>query len=343
VVCNSIKESRSGGSSGEDQNDADRKPNTLDQTRKQLEALIVDDWNSQSNGNQHQIQGTESFNVEHLIQRLLLQQQQQQQQQDSSVNCLQNLDAIFPDTPPLTSAERDRRYAELTYLEDLMSSDNATEDLASLWYSEKGFSAFERLEHADEMMKNGLTVAAEQLLFKALNDYGVHWAEPWNRLATLYYQQDRLEESHTMCQVVLYLKPWHFGALDGIVEVCRQIGNRNEARTWATRALPPLVASTTSFPPFPINGPTNPARARWVENATQQAQEALSHLEHQTQFNFLGNPEDYYNNPQQSITMECSKNEEYGKKQRSAGGEVGKKDDEDEAVTVGEGDSGEWE
>ena len=269
-------------SSNDDQankmNNNDNEKNSLEQTRMQLEALLVDDNDHRTNNEKND----KTYpNIKELIEIL------------KDPSSLQDLDSVLPPPPPLTAAERDRRLAELQLLEQLASSDDAAQDLGMLSYSEKGPSAQERLEQADEMMSSGMVIASEQMLFKLLEDYGIYWVEPLNRLATLYFRQGRLEESYHMCQCVLHLKPWHLGALDGIVEICRLMGNRDEARSWAERRLPNLVAST-SFPPFITDGPANPERARWVHAAIQEAQEALSRLEYQTQRDFLGKAEEYY-------------------------------------------------
>lgn len=204
------------------------------------------------------------------------------------------LDDVHPPTPPLTTAERDRRMAELKMLEQLASSDEATQDLFHLWSSERGRGAQERLWHTEEMLEAGQVIAAENMIMKLIEDYGIlPWVEPLNRLATVYFRQGKFEESYQLCACVLHLKPWHVGALEGIVAASMRIGDRDKARSWAEKGLPKLIAST-SFPPFATTGPANPKRAEWVHDAIQQAQEALSHLEYQTQRDFLGNPEEYY-------------------------------------------------
>jgi tetratricopeptide (TPR) repeat protein len=211
-------------------------------------------------------------------------------------NSNRDLESLLPPPPPLTSTERDRRRVELKLLQDLASSDDTFSTLLDLWASEKGAQAQERLEQADEFLTAGQVIASEQMLLRLIDEYGVYyWVEPLNRLATVYCQQGRFQESYQLCKAVLKLKPWHVGTLEGIVEVCMRLGNRDKARDWASRGLPKLIAST-STPPFPISGPANPQRAVWVYAAIKQAQEALSHLEYQTKRDFLGSPESYYDN-----------------------------------------------
>lgn len=200
---------------------------------------------------------------------------------------------LIPKQPPLTAAERDRRLTEIALLEQLTDSDEALEHLWELWFSERGASAKSRLEQADQALARGQTLAAEKMLRDMIVEYGVYWVEPLNRLATLLYMDGRLQASHQLCLVVLHLRPYHFGALSGIVAVSIGLGKREEARSWAEKRLPSRVAST-SFPPFAENnGPVNPRRTEWVQKAVRQAQEALSRLDYQTQKDF-GKPEAYY-------------------------------------------------
>lgn len=199
---------------------------------------------------------------------------------------------MLPSSPPLTSAERDRRLAEIEMLKGLKDSDDPVQDLWELWFSERGKTAKEQLEQVDRFIAEGQVLAAEKMLRHLIREYGVHWVEPINRLATLKYMDGKLEESHKLCLVVLHLRPYHFGALSGIVAVSIGLGKRDDARRWAEKRLPSLVASS-SFPPFPQDGPQNPRRTEWVQRAVKQAQETLSHLEYQRQKDF-GKPEKYY-------------------------------------------------
>jgi hypothetical protein len=44
------------------------------------------------------------------------------------------------------------------------------------------------------------------------------FADPLAISATLY-MQGRMDEAETLCKIVLSVKPWHFGALSGIVMI----------------------------------------------------------------------------------------------------------------------------
>jgi hypothetical protein len=97
-----------------------------------------------------------------------------------------------------------------------------------------------------------------------IEEYGVYWAEPVNRLATLCYMQGRMEEAETYCKQVLAVKPWHFGALSGMVMIYAGARDSQSARMWASRRIPTFAPS----------GP-NRRRAGWVQHAVREAMESL--------------------------------------------------------------------
>ena len=282
-------------------NNNDSHDNHLEQTRKQLEALLLlvsHDEQATGNTSKNSNNSPNNMDMKEFVQRLT---HPPQRNADGTVDW----DALLPPPPPLTVGARNQRLVELKLLAELSDEhhgDTVRHELEAFWYHQQGKDAQERLAHADELMASGLVIASEQILFKLLQDYHYanihHWVEPLHRLATLYGLQGKLEESYYLLQCVLHVKAWHVGALDDMMEVCLATRRRDEARSWAIRRLPNLVAST-SFPPFITEGPVNPERVRWTEQAVKQAQEALAHLEHQTQRDFLGRPEAYYSSKQQ--------------------------------------------
>lgn len=176
----------------------------------------------------------------------------------------------LPPLPPLTSIERDRRLAEMDLLAELENGDAAIAALWSLWFQERGPDAAKKLAKAEALTSQGPVSwpEAESVLEELIEEYGVHFTEPVNRLATLYYLQDRLEESEKLCNIVLDYKPWHFGALSGIVMVHAGLRNVNAARLWASRRLPT----------FASQGPNN-RRQGWVKRALRDAEESLEEAE----------------------------------------------------------------
>ena len=173
--------------------------------------------------------------------------------------------------PPLTTIGRARLDAEMECLSGLMDSDEPLSDLWTLWFEERGPSAAKELKAAEQLSMNGPQYwdEAETKLRALIEEHGVHWAEPINRLATLMYLQGRLKESKELCEIVLAVKPWHFGALSGVVMVCAGLSDVSGARMWADRRLPPLRP----------DGDTTERRILWVERAVKEALRAEQRAE----------------------------------------------------------------
>jgi hypothetical protein len=186
---------------------------------------------------------------------------------------------ILPETPPITTMDRKRRLTELELLEDLVNGNEAVSVLQEFWVNERGTAAAARLLQAENLSFQPETwPEAEEALLELIATYGVHWAEPVNRLATLYFIQGRLDESEKMCRTVLLVKPWHFGALSGIVLVYSQMQNFVQARHWEVLRLPPLS---------PTLGP-QPRRNEWVKRSARQAKAILANAEQRLQDQFFG-------------------------------------------------------
>jgi hypothetical protein len=204
-------------------------------------------------------------------------------------------DSLLPPLPPLSTIERDRREAEIMLLEKLAADEDAMKELWNLWYSERGGLALARLQQADQLMGDPTSWKdCETSLLQLIDEFSIYFVEPVNRLATLYYLQGKYQEAYQLCRLVLLkLKPWHVGALAGMVQVCINLGDRDEARYWATKRLPNAVAGS-SFPPFDAsNGPENPRRAEWVQEMVNAATQMLEQAEQNNKKRF-GKPEDYY-------------------------------------------------
>mmetsp|Transcript_10480 Transcript_10480/g.14860 ORF Transcript_10480/g.14860 Transcript_10480/m.14860 type:complete len:305 (+) Transcript_10480:190-1104(+) len=187
----------------------------------------------------------------------------------------------LPPPPPLTTIAKERRRTEMHLLSRLSESDDALSDLWSLWFAERGPEAANELLQAEELAGQGPRSwdKAEELLRKIIEDHGVYWAEPVNRLATLMYMQGRLQESRELCELVLTIKPWHFGALSGIVMVFAGLGDPIAARQWAARRLPPIQPTGT-----------NRRRSEWVERAIEDSHHSLVEAEAQLK-NAFGKPD----------------------------------------------------
>jgi hypothetical protein len=199
------------------------------------------------------------------------------------MNDYMQVDDFLPPHPPMTSIERKRKEVEIELLTELQNGDQALTDLWDLWFYERGKDAADKLHYADELTGRGPQGwdEAEQILRELIDEHGVHWAEPVNRLATLYFIQGKLEQSETCCRTVLAVKPWHFGALSGLVMVYAGLHESESARDWAAKRLP-------TFAPV---GP-NRRRDQWVKNAVHQARDKLSQAEHELH-NLFGEQDEY--------------------------------------------------
>merc|ERR1712151_235577 len=105
----------------------------------------------------------------------------------------------------VTSIERDYRRTEINLLLQLkFNNDKPISNLWTLWFSEKGPIAKKELNACDALMTNPTDwTLCETKLLKLIDEYGVYFTEPMNRLATLYHLQGRLGESYKLCQIIL--------------------------------------------------------------------------------------------------------------------------------------------
>jgi hypothetical protein len=139
--------------------------------------------------------------------------------------------------------------------------------LWQLWFDEEGHYARELIDEAAQALDDPLTAGEAPRLSELMTTFP-EWAEPVNRFATLRFLQQRFDESVELCERewprvsqarqrrmpltldtcafdtlarvagVLQLKPWHFGALSGIVMCHVKLDNLGEAKAWAAKAMP---------------------------------------------------------------------------------------------------------
>lgn len=194
-------------------------------------------------------------------------------------------------SPPLTATDRQNRYAEINLLKQLVQSDAVLDDLYNFWFHEKGPNAGKMLEKADTLIGEGEKSLsswsdAEEILLYLIDDFGVYWTEPINCLATLYYLQGRYIESEILYQWVLAVKPWHCGALSGIVRVYEAQRESSRAISWAPYRLPQ----------FSSDG-LNRRRLLWVHKALIRAGESLRLAQRRTDALF-GKPDHHHHDNQ---------------------------------------------
>jgi hypothetical protein len=178
--------------------------------------------------------------------------------------------------PPLTTIGRERLLAERNWISQLLTTtttqvendDGPLKDLNNLWYSERGTKAQTLLQTADNLISspsNHDWDRAEGILRSLIAQYGLTFCEPWYRLATLFGLQGRHIEALSLYQTVLSIKPWHFGALSGVVRAYEGMGDMEHAREWAAFRLP--RASQVN------------RRRQWVERALRDLDATLKAAE----------------------------------------------------------------
>jgi hypothetical protein len=161
---------------------------------------------------------------------------------------------------------------------DLQNQELVVSQLWTIWYGEKGPSNEQRLRNIEESLGDpSQWENAEQQYMELINEHCKSdgesklnlskWVEPANRLATLLYLMGRLQESKAWCEAILEAKPWHIGALSGIVMVCVKLNDEESAKKYISMGLPNLSAEMRS------------ARKAWVERNVEVATEQLLQLQ----------------------------------------------------------------
>ena len=165
----------------------------------------------------------------------------------------------------LSYACRRRRQLEIRLLKSLATSDDAIDELVSIWMHEfpsdvHGVDALHVLEQYCSLPQ------AEQVLEAICAEHDAPvWSEPHCRLALVYLMQNRHEPARACLDRVLQYKPWHFEAVQMQVLLSLASGDRKSAIVWARRGLPSLSHPNK--------------RMAWVQRAVQEAQQRLEELE----------------------------------------------------------------
>ncbi len=98
----------------------------------------------------------------------------------------------------------------------------AVTGLWECWLNEAGEAARRELEIGIDAMNEGQLALAGHT-FSRLMDRYPSWAEAINKLATVFYLQNKPEASIELCRQVVALKPDHFGAWNGLTLCAIQI------------------------------------------------------------------------------------------------------------------------
>lgn len=126
-------------------------------------------------------------------------------------------------------------------LEDLKNPDeavrqDASAELWSIWFHQKGAYGIELLQHSQNLLEAGEFAQAEAVLTELINDQP-DFAEAWNRRAVLHFVAGQYKKSLDDCQRVIDLNPIHFGALHGLGLCYAALGEYSAAIQAFRRAL----------------------------------------------------------------------------------------------------------
>jgi hypothetical protein len=166
--------------------------------------------------------------------------------------------------PPLTEGSKRRRALEIQLLASMVDSDDAIDELMSLWMTERDAEATSRLQDMEDNCSPGL-VQEEQALQQMIATQNMEWAEPMSRLATVYYYQGHTEMAQQWCQIVLAVKPWHFEVGHTLVLLALRRQDLGQALHYRRSVCLP-----------PLNEASNHRRRRaWVARAIQSAQQMM--------------------------------------------------------------------
>ena len=151
----------------------------------------------------------------------------------------------------LQKGKPDAQHAALTKLVSLgaesallecLASDNpltvqlATGGLWECWLNEQGSAARREIERGIKKMNDSLVSEALEIFGKLTVRYP-DWAEAHNKYATALYLLGNARLSLKACEIVVKLKPDHFGAWNGMALCAAQLERWKTALVAARKAL----------------------------------------------------------------------------------------------------------
>jgi tetratricopeptide (TPR) repeat protein len=119
---------------------------------------------------------------------------------------------------------------------DVSVSELATAGLWECWLNEEGPDARAVIEQGIDLMNSGEFKAAEEV-FADLGRLFPGWAEPVNKQATVLYMRGFEEDSYDLCELVIEMKPHHFGAWHGLALCAMRLEDWETALMAAKEAL----------------------------------------------------------------------------------------------------------
>ena len=187
------------------------------------------------------------------------------QRLEREIELIRQLDPEHPDNNPDYS--------------DLQNQELVVSQLWALWYGERGALNEQKLRAIEELLNDPEKWhQAENMYLELIREHCSidgsldnlslsNWVEPANRLATQLYFMGRLAESKKWCERIIRVKPWHIGALSGILMVCMKMGDKAGVMKYSVMGLPNLSDQMRNL------------RKDWVGQNVHFAQRSLTKLE----------------------------------------------------------------
>jgi tetratricopeptide (TPR) repeat protein len=112
--------------------------------------------------------------------------------------------------------------------EDPATSEAARRAVEYVWFNAAGREAFERMQAAFSAEEKEDYTQALKILDDLLTKFP-HYAEAWNRRASVHWQMGQYDKSMADCRHALKLNPHHYGALQGQGVCLLKMGDLLEA------------------------------------------------------------------------------------------------------------------
>jgi tetratricopeptide (TPR) repeat protein len=112
----------------------------------------------------------------------------------------------------------------------------ATGALWECWLNEEGEAARRRIDEGIQRMNGGDLEGALDVFVKLIREYP-RWAEAHNKRATVLYLLGSARLAYKACQIVVELKPHHFGAWNGMALCAAQLEKWQATLDAARKAL----------------------------------------------------------------------------------------------------------
>lgn len=136
----------------------------------------------------------------------------------------------------MRAEQLDKLFARLIKSDNAGEAQRAEQTIWSLWMTSDSPTADALLGQAMKASAANETGAALSILDRVIEVHP-HYAEAWNKRATVYFMIGRYNDSLSDIEKVLELEPRHFGALSGLGMIKRQQGDLAGARAAFEEAL----------------------------------------------------------------------------------------------------------